>query len=354
MKTNPSTHARRLWNDQHALLRRLLMKDHDYAAALPVFLDHHGMVHAAKLRANVYSFQDEVLDGLTPEQLRYCSPKTPHSAVWKLWHIARIEDVTMNLLLADSDQVLHSGSWFDRLEINRVSVGNEMSDAEIAELSASHQRESAAGLSVGGGQTYPIAGATSQSGSVVAAARARSVTASVRGRRGARSDSVAARLLGRASGCQSPPHAGQSPLPGASQRNRTDAIKTSTVEGQIVTAPTPYPDVNAMLDALLENVQDILGDYFVGLYLYGSLASGDFDPLRSDIDFVVVTTDPLPEELISALEEMHRRLWVSDLKWAAKLEGTYIPQNDLRRYDPDCCAVSVRQRGPLLSGAPRK
>jgi predicted nucleotidyltransferase len=92
-----------------------------------------------------------------------------------------------------------------------------------------------------------------------------------------------------------------------------------------VTAPTSYPDVNAVLDALLSSAQIILGDYFVGLYLYGSLSSGDFDPLRSDIDFVVVTTDQLPEELISALEEMHARLWASGLKWVAKLEGTYIP-----------------------------
>jgi hypothetical protein len=136
MKPDSHSDSRKMWNDQHALLRRLLMKDHDYAAALPVFLDHHGMVHAAKLRANVWSFQDEVLEGLTPEQLRYCSPKIPHSAVWKLWHIARIEDVTMNVLLADSDQVLHSGGWLDRLEIDRVSVGNEMSDDEIVELSA--------------------------------------------------------------------------------------------------------------------------------------------------------------------------------------------------------------------------
>ena len=70
MKPDSHSNPRKIWNDQHALLRRLLMKDHDYAAALPVFLDHHGMVHAAKLRANVWSFQDEVLEGLTPEQLR--------------------------------------------------------------------------------------------------------------------------------------------------------------------------------------------------------------------------------------------------------------------------------------------
>jgi hypothetical protein len=135
MKSNLD--PRKYWNDQHALLRRLLLKDHDYAAALPVFLDHHGMVHAAKLHTNVWSFQDEVLEGLTPQQLRYCSPQLPHSAVWKLWHITRIEDVTVNLLLADSAQVLHSGGWLDRLEIDRVSVGNEMIDAEIAELSES-------------------------------------------------------------------------------------------------------------------------------------------------------------------------------------------------------------------------
>jgi hypothetical protein len=136
MKPDSHSNPRKIWNEQHAILRRLLLKEYDYAAALPVFLDHHGMVHSAKLRANVYSFQDEVLEGLTLEQLRYCSPKIPHSAIWKLWHIARIEDVTMNLLLADTPQVLHSGGWLDRLEIDRVSVGNEMTDAEIAELSA--------------------------------------------------------------------------------------------------------------------------------------------------------------------------------------------------------------------------
>ena len=100
------------------------------------------------------------------------------------------------------------------------------------------------------------------------------------------------------------------------------------------TPPTPYPDVNAVLDLLLSGVQTVLGDHLVGLYLYGSLASGDFDPERSDIDFVVVTADELPDEMIAALEAMHRRIWASGLKWAAKLEGSYMPQTTLRRYDP--------------------
>ena len=98
--------------------------------------------------------------------------------------------------------------------------------------------------------------------------------------------------------------------------------------------PTPYPDVNAVLLCLLSEAQAVLGDDFVGLYLYGSLSSGDFDPHRSDIDFVVVTRDMLPAKTIQQLAALHERLAASGLKWAAKLEGTYITQAALRRYNP--------------------
>ena len=109
--------------------------------------------------------------------------------------------------------------------------------------------------------------------------------------------------------------------------------------------PTPYADVNIVLHQLLSSVQAVLGDHFIGLYLYGSLAGGDFDPQRSDIDFVVVTADEIPDEMIPALEALHARLAASGLKWAAlkwaalkwtaKLEGAFLPQQVIRRYDPD-------------------
>jgi hypothetical protein len=98
--------------------------------------------------------------------------------------------------------------------------------------------------------------------------------------------------------------------------------------------PTPYPDINEVLHILLENVQAVLKEFFVGLYLYGSLASEDFDPGRSDIDFLVVTTLELPENVVLSLEAMHARIGVSGLKWASKLEGTYIPRNAMWQYNP--------------------
>jgi len=100
------------------------------------------------------------------------------------------------------------------------------------------------------------------------------------------------------------------------------------------THPTPYPDVNALLHELLSSVQTILGSHFVGMYLYGSLASGDFAPHKSDIDFVVVTANELPDEMLPALEAMHARIAASGSRWATELEGSYISQHALRRYDP--------------------
>ena len=99
--------------------------------------------------------------------------------------------------------------------------------------------------------------------------------------------------------------------------------------------PTPYPEVNGLLHLLLLNVKRILGEQFVGMYLYGSLASGDFDPQTSDIDFLVVTTGTLSEEKVAELESMHNETWAASLKRAGELEGSYVPRDLIRRHDPN-------------------
>lgn len=98
--------------------------------------------------------------------------------------------------------------------------------------------------------------------------------------------------------------------------------------------PTPYPEINALLSSFGASVQELLGDYFVGFILHGSLASGEFVPQRSDIDFVVVTAAELPSEILESLVGMHAHIKASGIKWAAKLEGSYIPMDALRKYDP--------------------
>ncbi len=98
--------------------------------------------------------------------------------------------------------------------------------------------------------------------------------------------------------------------------------------------PTPYPLVNGLLQSLRDGIQAILGEQLVGLYLYGSLALGDFDPRKSDIDFLAATRAELRGEPLAALQVFHRHFAQGSSPWADELEGSYIPLAALRRYDP--------------------
>ena len=97
------------------------------------------------------------------------------------------------------------------------------------------------------------------------------------------------------------------------------------------TSPTPYDAVNMLLLMFLAKVQTILREKLVGFYLYGSLSLGDFDPQSSDVDFLIVTTEDLSEEVLAELRDMHTSIASSGLPYAARLEGSYIPRAALRR-----------------------
>jgi hypothetical protein len=110
-------------------------------------------------------------------------------------------------------------------------------------------------------------------------------------------------------------------------------------------SPTPYPEVNAILDILMSEVQAILDEQFIGMYLYGSLAYGGFDR-ASDVDFVVVTAEELPDATSSTLQEMHSRIAKLDSWCATQLEGSYIPRRALRAFDPQRVFHLHIDRGP--------
>lgn len=65
----------------------------------------------------------------------YTTVHCAHSLAWIIWRIARIEDVTMNLLLADSPQVLHRDQWLKRMKVTVRDTGNAMDEKSVAKLS---------------------------------------------------------------------------------------------------------------------------------------------------------------------------------------------------------------------------
>lgn len=127
---------RQRWAQQQQEVRRLLAHKR-YADALHVWLRQHAMVHAAAMaQEGGWSFPDEVVEGLTDAQLRWQPSAGSNSIAWLLWHIARIEDVTMNLLVAGRPQVLDESSWSTRIGLTHRDVGTAMGDREVADVSA--------------------------------------------------------------------------------------------------------------------------------------------------------------------------------------------------------------------------
>lgn len=103
------------------------------------------------------------------------------------------------------------------------------------------------------------------------------------------------------------------------------------------TNPTAFHDVNVVLEELLEAEKRVLGDQLFGMYLFGSLAYGDFDR-NSDIDVMVLTEGEISPPTFAALKEMHDELGAANARrnspWANQLEVSYLTRQNARRYDP--------------------
>jgi len=127
---------RKAWNDRHKELHHALEKTGDDKLVRELFLTQHAAVHSAHIsEAHVPSFSDEILGDLAADEWRFIPSDNHHSIAWVIWHLARVEDVTMNLLVAGSDQVLRAGNWNERLGIHDVHTGNGVTDEDIAVLS---------------------------------------------------------------------------------------------------------------------------------------------------------------------------------------------------------------------------
>jgi hypothetical protein len=127
---------RQQWNQGQQKLRRALANN-DHPSAIDLFLTQHAMVHAKKVSGTeLWSFEEEALNGLTEEHIRCIPPGAGHSITWILFHLARIEDITMNILVAGTPQLFLRERWPEKLKTTVAHSANCMDDTSIADLSA--------------------------------------------------------------------------------------------------------------------------------------------------------------------------------------------------------------------------
>jgi len=95
------------------------------------------MVHCAKMaKTGLWSFEDEVLCDLGDDQLRTIPRGGEHSIAWILFHLARCEDITMNMLVAGTPQLFRQDGWATKMNVEIIHSANKMDDGSVAKLSA--------------------------------------------------------------------------------------------------------------------------------------------------------------------------------------------------------------------------
>jgi hypothetical protein len=135
-----------LFNSRHSLLRKALKDTTEPQIAIDTFFAQHACVHSRAVStyspfpakntqgATNATFADKTLSGLSDAAYRAIPPGCEHSIAWVLWHMARIEDVTMNMLLMNKKQVFTNGNWQKKLNIAVADTGNRMPPKKIAQL----------------------------------------------------------------------------------------------------------------------------------------------------------------------------------------------------------------------------
>jgi hypothetical protein len=127
---------RKFVNKQQTDLRKIITSFTQYEKSIELFCRQHAMLHSAKMaQMDLWSFEDAILDDMTENQIRRIPQNCEHSVAWCIWHIARIEDVAMNMVVAGTPQIFSQDDWPVQMKVTFRDAGNDMTEAEIRSLS---------------------------------------------------------------------------------------------------------------------------------------------------------------------------------------------------------------------------
>lgn len=129
---------RKQWNEGQQKLQNALKRSAQQTETVDLFLSQHAALHdhAVSASGTAYSFSEALWDGLSEPAARRIPKGMEHSIAWIVWHLARIEDMTMNVLLAGAEQVFNP-QWQARMGGTVRDTGSSMDAEQIARMSGS-------------------------------------------------------------------------------------------------------------------------------------------------------------------------------------------------------------------------
>lgn len=124
------------WNNEIKRLREIILKPDKIDESKDLSLSLHSMVHSSIMSGiNIKTFEDELWEGLDENTFRTSKNEKGRTIAYGIWHSTRIEDITMNLLVAGDDQIFNRENWQKKINSKIIDTGNAMSENEIMEFS---------------------------------------------------------------------------------------------------------------------------------------------------------------------------------------------------------------------------
>jgi hypothetical protein len=124
------------WNEKLKQLRSIILKPDKFQEAITLCLELHAMVHSSEMsNINHATLEDELWAGLDEVKIRTAINEKGRTIAYGIWHSARIEDITMNILVNGGEQVINTGNWIEKINTTVKDTGNGLTYEEILEFS---------------------------------------------------------------------------------------------------------------------------------------------------------------------------------------------------------------------------
>lgn len=120
--------------EMHKQLSCIIHKPERIEEAKQLFLDMHALLHMGAVTHTSKNEIDQLLSDLKTEEYAIMPTKKDETIAWVLWHTARIEDLTMGILVGQGQQIFNE-EWQKKMNVRIKDTGNALNDDEIMEFS---------------------------------------------------------------------------------------------------------------------------------------------------------------------------------------------------------------------------
>ena len=108
---------------------------------------------------------------------------------------------------------------------------------------------------------------------------------------------------------------------------------------------THHLEVDRLVADIHDRLVRLLSGNLVGVYIFGSVASGAYQPGVSDVDLLVVTAGQPRMSEYEQLQSMHTALAAEHLQWANRIEVAYLSRDALRTFKERTSQIGIISPG---------